>query len=102
MFILALAGDVTLPTKDIDVVMIQNLTACVGCRGHCAELVFINVVWRAQILGLDVKPVIQLNPTKSLIYKHLFNRISGGCPYSNWFQNPAKLRMPSSPHTLSP
>ncbi len=48
------------------------------CIFQRPKLVFINILWRAEILGFGftVKQVIQPNPIKSYIYKQHFTRIS--------------------------
>jgi hypothetical protein len=54
----------------------------VGGRGFGArktngapELIFINILWRAEILGFDCKTGYSAKPNQILIHKH-FTRIS--------------------------
>jgi hypothetical protein len=67
---------------------------------EASEWVFINISWRAEILGFDFKTGYSAKPNQILIHRHFSSRIWGDCPFSDGFWNLARLRMPETSPTL--
>jgi hypothetical protein len=53
----------------------RGVCTVVLAEAECPELVFINILWRAEILGFGCKTGYSAKPNQILIHKQHFTRI---------------------------